>query len=117
MAERQQLRLVRSTRQDPTMPSYGTYMLVKPSRSGTGSGVTIMEHATLREIESFLHSSNRGDHEYKAVASNERADAVKGSIVGVYPGAVIDNLENNRRFMVTGDGEFLSCPTRDGNNC
>ena len=48
------------------------------------------------------------------VAPNERTDAVKGSIAGVYPGAVIDNLENNRRFMVTEDGEFLSCPTRDG---
>ncbi len=110
MAERQQLRLVRSTRQDPTMPSYDTYMLVKPSKSGTDSGIAIMEHATLREIESFLHSSTRGDHEYKMVAPNERADAVEGSIVGVYAGVIIDNFKNNRRFMVTEDGEFFELP-------
>jgi hypothetical protein len=107
MAERQELRLVRSTRPDSTMPSYSTYTLLRRSRSLTESGVPILEHVSMQEIEQYLHRNSR-DH--RMVAPGERTDAIEGSIVGVYPGVIIDNLKNDRRFLVAEDGEFIELP-------
>jgi hypothetical protein len=107
MAERQEMRLVRSTRRDSTMPSYGTYTLIRRSRSLTENGIAILKHVSLQAIEKYLHENSR-DH--RMVAPGERTDAIEGSIVGVYPGVIIDNLKNDKRFLVAEDGEFIELP-------
>jgi hypothetical protein len=102
-AERQQMRLVRSARRDPTAPDYGTYTLISQS----GNGAAVLERASMQAIEEYLH---RGNSKYARVPPGERIDAVEGSIVGVQPGVIIDNLKNDRRFMVAEDGEFIELP-------
>lgn len=102
-AERQQMRLVRSTRCDPNAPQYGTYTLI--SRSGDGPAV--LEHATMQEIEDYLSG---GGTEHATVASGKRIEAVSGSIVGVQPGVIIDNFKSGKRFQVLEDGEFIELP-------
>jgi hypothetical protein len=102
-AERQQMRLVRSARRDPTAPDYGTYTLISQS----GNGAAVLECASMQAIEEYLH---RGSSKYARVPPGERTDAVEGSIVGVQPGVIIDNLKNDRRFMVAEDGEFIKLP-------
>jgi hypothetical protein len=44
------------------------------------------------------------------VPKGERAEAVRGNIVGVQPGAVIDSIQNGKRFLVLEDGEFAELP-------
>jgi hypothetical protein len=105
-AERQQMRLVRSARPDPQWPEYPTYTLI--SQSGDGSAV--LERVTLQEIESYLHSGLGGDTTYAIMLKGERAEAVEGNIVGVQPGAVIDSIQNGKRFLVLEDGEFAELP-------
>jgi hypothetical protein len=102
-AERQQMRLVRSTRRDPTAAEYGTYRLI--SRSGDGPAV--LEHASMQEIEDYLSG---GGTEYATVQQGERIEAVEGSIVGVQPGVIIDSSESGKRFQVLENGELIELP-------
>jgi hypothetical protein len=102
-AERQQMRLVRTARRDPTAPNYGTYTLI--SRSGDGPAV--LERVPLQAIEDYLH---RGSSNYARVPQGERIEACEGNIVGVQPGAIIDSFKNNKRFQVAEDGELVELP-------
>jgi hypothetical protein len=105
-AERQQMRLVRSARRDPTTPDYGTYTLISQS----GSGVAVLERASMQAIEEYLH---RGNSKYARVPPGERIDAVEGSIVGVQPGVIIDNLKKIDALWSLRMANLLSCPTKD----
>jgi hypothetical protein len=102
--ERHQMRLARSERPDQHRPEYPTYMLVGQS----GDGPTVLDRASLQEVENYM--SQLGDTPYRRLPTGERIDAVEGSIVGVMPGVVIDNLANNKRFQVMESGEFLELP-------
>lgn len=104
-AERQQMRLVRSTRRDPKAPEYGTYTLI--SRSGDGPAV--LEHASMQEIEDHLSG---GGSKYATVPRGERIEAVRGSIVGVQPGVIIDSFKSGKRFQVLEDGGFIELPNQ-----
>ena len=101
------MRLVGSARRDPTAPDYGTYTLFSQS----GSGPAVLEHASMQAIEEYLH---RGSSKYARVPLGERIDAVEGSIVGVQPGVIIDNLKNDRHLWSLRMANLLSCPTKDG---
>lgn len=101
-AERQQMRLERSARRDPNAPHYGTYVL-----SRSGDGPVLLRHASLQEINDHLQMNSSL---YTRVPPGERSDAVEGSIVGITPGVVIDNLKNDKRFIVTEDGELVELP-------
>jgi hypothetical protein len=102
-AERQQMRLVRTTRPDPTFPNYGTYTLISQS----GDGPTVLERVPLQEIENYLHM---GSSNYARVPQGERIEACERNIVGVQPGAIIDSFKNNKRFQVAEDGELFELP-------
>jgi hypothetical protein len=102
-AERQQMRLIRTTRRDPTAPNYGTYTLISQS----GHGPAVLERVPLQAIEEYLH---RGSSNYARVPQGERIEACEGNIVGVQPGAIIDSFKNNKRFQVTEDGELVELP-------
>ena len=101
-AERQQMRLERSDRRDPNAPDYGTYML-----SRSGDGPVVLRHASLQEIDDYLQMNSTL---YTRIPPGERSDAVEGSIVGIKPGVVIDNLKNDKRFIVAEDGELVELP-------
>ena len=102
-AERQQMRLVRTARRDPTAPNYGTYTLISQS----GDGLAVLERVPLQAIEDYLH---RGSSNYARVPQGERIEACEGNIVGVQPGAIIDSFKNNKRFQVAEDGELVELP-------
>jgi hypothetical protein len=100
MAERQQMRLVKSARRDPRAWDYNTYTLF----SRAGDGPTVLEHASLQEIDDYLHM---GRSKYQRVPEGERIDAPEGTIVGVMPGVIIDSLKSGKRFQVDEDGRFI----------
>jgi hypothetical protein len=102
-AERQQMRLVRSARRDPKARDYSTYMLI----SQFGEGPTVLKHASLQEVEAYLHMN---PSKLARVPPGERTDVVDGAIVGVQPGVIIDSLENNKRFLVARDGDLVELP-------
>lgn len=102
-AERQQMRLVKSARRDPKAWDYGTYTLI--SRSGDGPAV--LEHASMQEIEDYLSG---GGSKFATVPQGERIEAVRGNIVGVQPGVIIDNFKSGKRFLVYEDGELAELP-------
>ena len=97
------MHLVRTSRRDPKVPDYPTYTLI----SRSGDGPTLLERASLQEIEEYLH---RGIGNYARVPRGERIDAVEECIVGVQPGVTIDSLENGKRFRVAEDGELIELP-------
>jgi hypothetical protein len=102
-AERQQMRLVRSARRDLKARGYDTYMLIGQS----GNGPAVLKHASLQEIEDYLHMN---PSTYERVPPGARVDAVEGTIVGVQPGVIIDSIENNKRFLVAQDGDLVELP-------
>jgi hypothetical protein len=97
------MRLVRSARPDPQWPEYPTYTLISES----GDRPAVLERVPLQEIEDYLSGVAS---KYATVAKGERSDALDGAIVGVQPGAVIDNLKNHKRFQVLEDGELCELP-------
>ncbi len=104
-AERQEMRLVRSTRPDPTFPEYPTYTLISQSRVGPA----VLKNVPMQAIEHYLH--REGDNTlYARVPQGERIEALEGNIVGVQPGAIIDSFKNGKRFVVGEDGELIELP-------
>jgi len=97
------MRLVRSARRDPKARKYDTYMLISQS----GDGPAVLKHASLQEIEDYLHMS---PSTYARVPPGERIEVVEGTIVGVQPGVVIDSCKNNKRFLVAEDGDLVERP-------
>jgi hypothetical protein len=103
-AERQQMRLAKSARRDPRAWDYGTYCLI----SRLGNGPAVLEHASMQEVEDYLNSGQGTLH--AIVPKGERIEAVKGNIVGVQPGAIIDSFESGKRYLVLDDGSFAELP-------
>jgi hypothetical protein len=104
-AERQEMRLVRSARPDPTFPEYLTYTLISQS----GFGPAVLKSVPMQAIEQYLN--REGDNTLHArVPQGERIEALEGNIVGVQPGAIIDSFKNGKRFVVGEDGELIELP-------
>jgi hypothetical protein len=97
------MRLVKSARRDPKAWDYGTYTLISQS----GDGPTVLEHASMQEVEDYL---SVGSSSYARVPQGKRIEAVEGNIVGVQPGVIIDSFKNGKRFLVAEDGELVELP-------
>jgi hypothetical protein len=75
--------------------------------SRSGDGPVILRNASLQEIDDYLRMNSTL---YARVPPGERTDAVEASIVGIQPGVIIDNLKNDKRFIVAEDGELVELP-------
>jgi hypothetical protein len=104
-AERQDMRLVRSARPDPTFPEYPTYTLISQS----GFGPAVLQSVPLQAIEQYFHREGV-DTLYARVPQGECIEALEGNIVGVQPGTIIDSFKNGRRFVVGEDGDLIELP-------
>lgn len=97
------MRLVKSARRDQKAWDYGTYTLI----SRSGDGPVILKHVSMQTVEDYL--SGRGSL-YATVPPGERIEAVRGNIVGVQPGAIIDSFKSGKRFVVLEDGDLAELP-------
>jgi hypothetical protein len=106
-AERQQLRLIKSGRRDPRAWDFGTYSLIAPA---AGDRV-VVEAVSLDEIEQQLSG---GSSLYVRAVAGQRVDAGPGSLIGVWPGAVLDMCaDNGRRFIAEEDGSLRELEDED----
>jgi hypothetical protein len=99
-AERQGLRLVKSGRRDPRAWDYATYSLIAPHLNGK----VLLDGVSADEIEQWLAD---GPATYHRGPGGQRIDAGPGSIVGVWPGAILDMAAApGRRFIAEEDGSL-----------